>query len=141
MLGITRANLHGQAWVFTALLGLVRQEVERTPARTRHLPQMQHIPRHRLLADVSLWSADLANLERDLAVASLADSFHFDVADAHFAPSLLFFPDLVRRLRFFTTVPFHIHLMVDRPVAVLDDFLAAGAVSVDISESWLRDAP
>ncbi len=96
------------------------------------MPSWNELPRHRLLADVSLWSADLANLERDLALASLADSFHFDVADAHFAPSLLFFPDLLRRLRPLTAIPFHIHFMVDRPVALLDDFLAAGADLVSV---------
>jgi ribulose-phosphate 3-epimerase len=97
------------------------------------------LPRGRLLADVSLWSADLANLEREMAgIGGMADSFHFDVADAHFAPSLLFFPDLVRRLRPLTAVPFHVHLMVEAPMGLLDDFLAAGAdlvtVHVEIGE-------
>jgi ribulose-phosphate 3-epimerase len=101
------------------------------------------LPRDRLLADVSLWSANLANLQRDLsAVAGLADSFHFDVADAHFAPALLFFPDLVRALRPLTAVPFHVHLMVDSPSAVLDAFLSAGAdlvtVHVEAGEPEVR---
>jgi ribulose-phosphate 3-epimerase len=93
--------------------------------------------------DVSLWSADLANLERDLKrVEPIADSFHFDVADAHFAPALLFFPDLVRALRPLTAVPFHVHLMVESPAAVLNDFLAAGAdlvtVHVEVGEAEVR---
>jgi ribulose-phosphate 3-epimerase len=63
------------------------------------------LPRTRLLADVSLWSADLANLAAGIeCVEPFADSFHFDVSDVHFAPSLLFFPDLVRALRPLTRI-------------------------------------
>lgn len=84
--------------------------------------------RDRLLADVSLWSADLANLGAEIGrVDPLADSYHIDVCDAHFAPGLLFFPDLIRSLRPFTSKPFHIHLMVERPTALIPDFLAGGA--------------
>ena len=91
------------------------------------------LPRERLLADVSLWSADLANLQHDIAaIGDLADSFHLDAADAHFAPSLLFFPDLIRALRPLTTVPFHVHLMVEWPHKVVDEFLSAGADLVTV---------
>jgi ribulose-phosphate 3-epimerase len=91
------------------------------------------LPRTRLLADVSLWSADLANLAAGIeCVESLADSFHFDVSDAHFAPSLLFFPDLVRALRPLTKRPFHIHLMVERPTALIEDFVSSGADVITI---------
>ena len=44
-----------------------------------------------------MWSADLLRLAPEL-VAVLrphADMLHIDVADGHFAPALLFFPDLV----------------------------------------------
>ncbi len=88
----------------------------------------QDLPRDRLLADVSLWSADLANLAAAIErLEPFADSFHLDVCDAHFAPSLLFFPDLVRALRPYTKRPFHVHLMVDRPTALIEDFIASGA--------------
>src|ERR1035441_8274847 len=69
----------------------------------------QDLPRTRLLTDVSLWSANLANLAAEVErVEPFADSFHLDVCDAHFAPSLLFFPDLVRALRPLTRRPFQI---------------------------------
>ena len=88
----------------------------------------QDLPHTRLLADVSLWSADLANLAAGIErVEPFADSFHLDVCDAHFAPSLLFFPDLVRALRPLTKQPFHIHLMVEHPTTLIEDFVASGA--------------
>lgn len=80
------------------------------------------------MADVSLWSADLANLEAAVRrITPWADSFHLDAADGHFVPSLLFFPDLVRALRPHTSVPFHVHLMADRPSVLASEFLDAGA--------------
>lgn len=103
------------------------------------------LPRGRLLADVSLWSADLANLGADVAaVNAAADSFHFDVADGRFVPTLLFFPDLVKALRPLTAAPFHVHLMVESPSAVLPEFLEAGAdlatVQVEAGEDEVRGA-
>jgi len=93
----------------------------------------QDLPRTRLLADVSLWSADLANLAAGIErVEPFADSFHLDVSDAHFAPSLLFFPDLVRALRPHTRRPFHVHLMVERPATLIEDFVAGGADLITI---------
>ncbi len=80
-----------------------------------------------LWLDVSLWSADLANLERDIRrLEPFADSFHLDAADGHYVPTLLFFPDLVARLRPLTSVPFHLHLLATRPLDLLDAFLDAG---------------
>lgn len=86
-----------------------------------------------LLLDVSLWSADLANLESEVRrLEPFADSFHFDAADGHFVPSLLFFPDLIARLRGLTRRPFHLHLMATRPMDLLDAFLDAGVDRVTV---------
>ncbi len=98
------------------------------------------LPHTRLLADVSLWSADLANLAAAIdRVDPFVDSYHLDVSDAHFAQSLLFFPDLVRALRPLTRRPFHVHLMVEQPTALIADFVDAGAdgitVHVEVGES------
>lgn len=86
------------------------------------------LPLSRPLVDVSLWSADLTRLGSEIArVAPLADLFHLDVADGHFTPQLLFFPDLVAALRPGTEVPFHVHLMVDEPIRSAASFAEAGA--------------
>jgi ribulose-phosphate 3-epimerase len=86
-----------------------------------------------LLLDISVWSADLANLESEFRrLAPAANSFHFDVCDGHFVPSLLFFPDLISRLRPLTPVEFHLHLMATRPLDLLPAFLDAGVDRVTL---------
>jgi ribulose-phosphate 3-epimerase len=96
---------------------------------------LDSLPRHRLIAEYSLWSADLARFEDDLRrTEPFADIFHIDVADGHFAPSLLFFPDLVARLRRLTDRPFHVHLMVADDVLLgqIDQFAEAGADLISV---------
>ena len=101
------------------------------------------LPTGRCLAEFSLWSSNLIALDQDLIrVGARADIYHIDVADGAFAPSLLFFPDLVAALRKRTAIPFHVHLMTDDAIlmAQVDQFAEAGAdlISVHIEN---RNAP
>jgi len=76
----------------------------------------------------SLWSADLGNLTAEMRrVEPFSERFHLDVADGHYVPTLLFFPDLVRQLRPHTQRPFEVHLMTVDPLAWIDPFVEAGA--------------
>ncbi len=109
------------------------------------MPSWNITPGKRLLADVSLWSADLGNLQSAVErLSPYADSFHIDVADAHFAPDLLFFPDLVTTLRPHTERPFHVHLMVEQPSKIVERFAQAGAdlmtVHRELPETEVRHA-
>lgn len=106
------------------------------------MPRWSELTRSRLLADVSLWSADLANLQASLErLEPFADSFHIDVSDDRFAPGLLFFPDLVNALRPHTARPLHAHLFVERPSRLIEAFLVAGVdvftVHVEVGEHEL----
>lgn len=88
------------------------------------------LPRDRLLAEFSLWSADLCDLAADLRrTEPHADLYHIDVADGRFAPSFLFFPDQVARIRALTRRPIHVHLMVEGDIVLeqIRQFAAAGA--------------
>lgn len=88
------------------------------------------LPRNRLLAEFSMWSADLIRLADDLQrITPHADILHVDVADGYFAPAFLFFPDLVARMRDVTALPIHVHLMVSDAVLLsqIDQFAEAGA--------------
>ncbi len=93
------------------------------------------LPHNRLLVEMSLWSADLAKLEQDtIRVDPVTDIFHIDVADGHFSPAFLFFPDLTARLRKVTAKPFHVHLMVKDAVLMdqVQQFIEAGADLISV---------
>ena len=88
------------------------------------------LPKNRLMAEFSMWSADLVRIADELArISGHADLLHIDVADGHFAPALLFFPDMVARIRDVTAIPIHVHLMIADGVLIdqIDQFAEAGA--------------
>jgi ribulose-phosphate 3-epimerase len=91
------------------------------------------LPGSRLLADVSLWSANLAEPGAEVKkMEPYADLFHLDVSDAHFVSGLLFFPDLVAALRPLTQIPFHVHLMTEHPSELVDAFADAGVDMITV---------
>ena len=93
------------------------------------------LPANRLLAEISLWSADLGRLEDDtLRIDPYTDIYHVDVADGHFAPAMLYFPDLMARLRKVTAKPFHVHLMTADTVLIeqITQFAEAGADLISV---------
>ncbi len=65
-------------------------------------------------------------------VEPFADSFHLDASDGVFAPTLLFFPDLVEQIRGLTPLPLHVHLMAQRPEPWIDAFARAGANRITV---------
>ncbi len=96
---------------------------------------LARLPTDRLIAEYSMWSADLIRLADDVVrIDGHADILHIDVADGHFAPALLFFPDLVAKLRGATDIPIHVHLMVADAVLVsqVEQFADAGADLISI---------
>ncbi len=106
---------------------------------------LSRLPRNRLIGEFSMWSADLIRLADDLnRITPLADILHIDVADGHFAPSLLFFPDLVAKIRVETATPIHVHLMVADAVLLsqIDQFAETGAdlVSLHVENAAVADA-
>ena len=93
------------------------------------------LPTNRLLAEYSLWSADLVNIGAEIArVDAHVDIYHIDVSDGHFTPALLYFPDLVAACRKVTAKPFHVHLMVSDAILLdqITQFAEAGADLVSV---------
>ena len=81
-----------------------------------------------LKCSTSLWSADQANLERDVKrVEPFSERFHLDVADGHYTKNLLMFPDQVAAVRKHTELPLEVHLMTTHPLDWLEPFSDAGA--------------
>ena len=102
------------------------------------------LPNDRLIAEFSVWSADLVRLADDLArVDPHVDILHIDVADGHFAPAMLFFPDLVAGVRKLSTRPIHVHLMVADAVVLsqIEQFVDAGSdlVSFHVENESVAD--
>lgn len=77
----------------------------------------------------SLMCARLHELGRevDRLVEAGIDSFHVDLMDGHFVPNLALSPDIVRALRPLTSLPIHIHLMVEQPDLYVEPLAEAGA--------------
>ena len=93
------------------------------------------LPKDRLMAEISLWSADLGRLEEDTKrIEPFTDIFHVDVADGHFSPAMLFFPDLLARLRKVTQKPIHVHLMVADSILMnqVSQFAEAGSDLISV---------
>lgn len=87
------------------------------------------LPSDRLLAEFSLWSADLVRMADDIdRVDPFVDLYHIDVADGHFSPAFLMFPDLVAAVRRLTAKPLHVHLMATDDILIdqIDQFADAG---------------
>jgi len=77
----------------------------------------------------SILSADASRLGEEIAAVEKAgaDMIHLDVMDGHFVPNLTFGPSVIKSLRKITSLPFDVHLMIERPELFLDDFAAAGS--------------
>jgi ribulose-phosphate 3-epimerase len=93
------------------------------------------LPGDRLLAEISLWSADLLAIGADMdRIDRHTDLYHLDVTDGHFSPALLLFPDLVKAIRGRTSKPLHVHLMMQDAILSeqITQFSDAGADLVSI---------
>jgi ribulose-phosphate 3-epimerase len=90
----------------------------------------------RIMAKIapSILSADFANLES--AIHNIeqngADWVHVDVMDGIFVPNITIGIPVVAALRKVTDLPLDVHLMIDRPVRYVEDFVKAGADYVTI---------
>lgn len=77
----------------------------------------------------SILSADFANLQRDVALVEQhgADYIHIDVMDGQFVPNITFGANVVKALRPHTKLPLDVHLMVENPGRLINEFAEAGA--------------
>ena len=82
----------------------------------------------------SILSADFANLERDIhdLEKNNADWVHVDIMDGIFVPNISIGIPVVKALRPVTDLPLDVHLMIDRPIRYVEQFVKAGADWVTI---------
>ena len=82
----------------------------------------------------SILSAAFVNLERDIRSLSThgADLVHVDVMDGIFVPNITIGIPVVAAIRKITDLPLDVHLMIDRPLRYVEQFVKAGADYVTI---------
>ena len=77
----------------------------------------------------SILSADFVNLERDIhnIEENGADWVHVDVMDGLFVPNISIGIPVVQALRRVTDLPLDVHLMIERPIRYVEQYVRAGA--------------
>lgn len=72
----------------------------------------------------SVLGIDILDLEKEVkSVKKLVDEFHIDVADGHFVPNLSFGADIARSVKKTSNKQLSIHLMVEKPLIFINDFI------------------
>ncbi|MEO5988458.1 MAG: ribulose-phosphate 3-epimerase [Candidatus Eisenbacteria bacterium] len=81
----------------------------------------------------SILSADFSRLAEEIAIVDPAtDWVHCDVMDHHFVPNLTFGPVVVGAVRKLTQAAVDVHLMMERPWIMVEEFRRAGADSITV---------
>ena len=77
----------------------------------------------------SILAADFVNLERDIHDIEMngADWVHVDVMDGLFVPNISIGLPVLQAIRPITKLPLDVHLMIDRPIRYVEQFVKAGA--------------
>ena len=91
----------------------------------------------------SILSADfskLGNEIQDLEKAG-ADFIHIDVMDGHFVPNITIGPEVISKLRKYTSLPFDVHLMISSVDNFIKNFAEAGADIITIHPEATKNLP
>jgi ribulose-phosphate 3-epimerase len=87
-----------------------------------------------LSADFSKLGNEIQNLEK-----AEADLIHIDVMDGHFVPNITIGPEVISKLRKYTTLPFDVHLMISPVHNFIKNFADAGADIITIHPEATND--
>ena len=87
-----------------------------------------------LSADFSKLGDEIQNLEK-----AGADLIHIDVMDGHFVPNITIGPEVINKLRKYTSLPFDVHLMISPVDNFINNFAKAGADIITIHPEATSD--
>ncbi|EMS80839.1 ribulose-phosphate 3-epimerase [Desulfotignum phosphitoxidans] len=82
----------------------------------------------------SILSADFTCLGKELSAVENAgaDWIHIDVMDGRFVPNITYGPIIVQACKRVTSLPLDVHLMIEKPEAIIPDFAKAGADYISV---------
>jgi len=80
-----------------------------------------------LSADFSQLGKEIQNLEK-----AGADMIHIDVMDGHFVPNITIGPEVIYKLRKYSSLPFDVHLMISPVHNFIKNFANAGSDIITI---------
>ena len=87
-----------------------------------------------LSADFSKLGSEIQDLEK-----AEADLIHIDVMDGHFVPNITIGPEVIKKLRKYTSLPFDVHLMISPVHDFIKNFADAGADIITIHPEATTD--
>ena len=87
-----------------------------------------------LSADFSKLGSEIQDLEK-----AKADLIHIDVMDGHFVPNITIGPEVINKLRKYTSLPFDVHLMISPVHDFIKNFAEAGADIITIHPEATND--
>lgn len=92
-----------------------------------HTPILLEELRSECLIAPSIIAGQQENYEEKIRSAERggADIIHLDIMDGRFVPNTTFFSDTIKQLRLITTLPFDAHLMIENPLAHIQEYIDA----------------
>ncbi len=88
----------------------------------------------------SILAADFANLESEInRVKEFMDYIHIDIMDGHFVPNISFGPDLTKCVKNVIDIPLDVHLMVEKPLDIIDEFIKLKPKYITIHYETIND--
>ncbi|MFC3780661.1 ribulose-phosphate 3-epimerase [Bacillus chungangensis] len=87
-----------------------------------------------MIVSPSILSADFLNLERDIKRLESADAnfIHIDIMDGVFVDNITWGPSTVSEIRKITSLTLDVHLMVNKPERIIDEYIKTKANIITI---------
>ncbi|MFA7560756.1 MAG: ribulose-phosphate 3-epimerase [Candidatus Izemoplasmatales bacterium] len=80
-----------------------------------------------MICSPSFLSSDFSKLESEIKSISQAKWLHFDCMDGKFVPNQTYDHKMVKNIKTYSNQFFDVHLMIEKPIDYIDDYIDAGA--------------